>query len=76
MKDIRRGSSVRGAIDITLMLMAIDGPDIWDSIETWIEVCISALITKIDLEEGINKSPEELITLLVQRVLKQADFFP
>ena len=57
------------------MLMGIEDEEIWDSIEIWIDVCISALITKIDLEEGINKSPEELITLLVQRILKQ-DFFP
>ncbi|MFX0098109.1 MAG: AAA family ATPase [Candidatus Hodarchaeota archaeon] len=74
-KDIRRGSSVRGAIDITLMLMEIEDENIWDSIDVWIDVCISALITKIDLEEGINKSPEEIIKLIVQRVLQQ-DFFP
>jgi MoxR-like ATPase len=73
-KDIRRGSSVRGAIDIVSMLMRFDQEVIWNDQETWIEICISALIPKISIEEGIDKTPEELITLLVRNATKQ-DFF-
>jgi MoxR-like ATPase len=72
-KDIRRGSSIRGAIDMVSMLMKA-GADPWADQQLWIDVAISALVTKIDVEEGIDKSPEEIITLLARAVLTK-DFF-
>ncbi len=72
-KDIRRGSSIRGAIDMVAMLMNA-GADPWADQQLWIDVAISALVTKIDVEEGIDKSPEEIITLLARAVLTK-DFF-
>ena len=74
-KDIRRGSSVRGAIDITQMVMAFGAENAWDDIEAWIEICIAALVTKIDVEEGIGKKPEDILSLLARGVLTR-DFFP
>lgn len=74
-RDVRRGASVRGAIDIAAMMMQHGDGSAWDDIETWIDVSTAALMTKIDLEEGIDKTPEEFIKLLVQRTLKP-DFFP
>jgi MoxR-like ATPase len=73
-RDIRRGSSVRGAIDITAML-SLMAEDAWESIDNWINVAIAALITKIDVEEGIDKSPEDIITLIARAALGK-DFFP
>ncbi|MHA1680915.1 MAG: AAA family ATPase [Promethearchaeota archaeon] len=73
-RDIRRGSSVRGAIDIVLMIMGIETEDIWQNQELWHDICISALSTKIEVEEGINKTTEEIIKFIAQQVLNK-DFF-
>nr|MDO8113131.1 MoxR family ATPase [Candidatus Sigynarchaeota archaeon] len=75
MKEIRRGSSIRGAIDIISMLMQVGIGEVWKDQQPWIDVSISALVTKIDVEEGIDKSPEEIITLIVRSVLNKKDFF-
>jgi MoxR-like ATPase len=74
MKDIRRGSSVRGAIDIVSMLMLLDHDEIWADQQPWVDIAIAALVTKIDVEEGIDKTAEEIITLIVRTVLGK-DFF-
>ncbi|MBN2150835.1 MAG: MoxR family ATPase [Candidatus Lokiarchaeota archaeon] len=72
-RDIRRGSSIRGAIDLVAML-ASTGVDPWADQQLWIDVAIAALVSKIDVEEGIDKSPEEVIALIAQAVLTK-DFF-
>ncbi|MHA1791463.1 MAG: AAA family ATPase [Promethearchaeota archaeon] len=74
LRDIRRGSSVRGAIDIVAMLMCIDGVNIWEEKELWIEIVISSLIPKIEVVEGIDKTPEEIIRVIANNVLNK-DFF-
>jgi len=48
--------------------------DPWADQQLWIDVAIAALVTKIDVEEGIDKSPEEIITLIARAVLTK-DFF-
>ncbi|HME53225.1 MAG TPA: MoxR family ATPase [Candidatus Lokiarchaeia archaeon] len=73
-KDIRRGSSIRGAIDVVSMLMLLDHDEVWADQQLWIDVAIAALVTKIDVEEGIDKTPEEIIMLIVRSVLTK-DFF-
>jgi MoxR-like ATPase len=72
-KDIRRGSSIRGAIDIVAMLLKT-GEDPWADQQLWIDVSVASLVTKIDVEEGIDKSPEEIITLIARSILTK-DFF-
>ncbi|MHA1371885.1 MAG: AAA family ATPase [Promethearchaeota archaeon] len=73
-RGVIRGASVRGAIDIVSMLMNVDAEDTWRNLELWIEICTSALITKMEFEEGINKAPEEIIRGIVEHILKE-DFF-
>lgn len=73
-REIRRGASVRGAIDIASMMARIGG-GIWEDERAWIDVSIAALATKLDIEEGIDKSVEDIITLVVRSVLKK-DFSP
>ena len=64
--DIRRGSSVRGAIDLTAIIMNYEETDI----QTWIDTAIMALATKIELEDGVEKSIEDVITQIVREYFK------
>lgn len=68
--EIRRGSSVRGAIDITALVTARTGRDFPDQ-ETWVEASTMALATKIELRERSGKSVEEVIRQIVLSVLNE-----
>ncbi|MFX1535934.1 MAG: AAA family ATPase [Promethearchaeota archaeon] len=63
--DISRGSSIRGAIDLAEIL-ALRPSLVPDEI---IEFAILTLGTKIDLEEGSDRSIESIITEIIQRIL-------
>ncbi|UCE08051.1 MAG: MoxR family ATPase, partial [bacterium] len=68
--DLRRGSSVRGAIDLANIIRFYDSPS-GDSptYEDWVSSAIMALATKIELEDGLEKSVEEVIREIVGYVL-------
>ena len=63
--DIRRGASVRGAIDIASLYQSL--PDENDNI--WEQAAIMALVPKIELHDNVDKSPVEVIKILVKAVL-------
>jgi MoxR-like ATPase len=63
--DLRRGSSVRGAIDLANIMQFYDSP----TYEDWVSGAIMALATKIELEDGLEKSVEEVIREIVGYVL-------
>ncbi len=63
--DIRRGSSVRGAIDIANIIKNFSLNE-----GNWILASIMSLATKIELMDGCGKTIEEVITNCVQDVLK------
>ncbi|MFX0163439.1 MAG: AAA family ATPase [Candidatus Hodarchaeota archaeon] len=63
--DLRRGSSVRGAIDIGSIMRQYKSR----SIDIWIEVCIMALATKIEVEDGVERSVERIIEDIVRDIL-------
>ena len=67
--DIRRGSSVRGAIDLAAVLSHVPRLEL-DSIT---ETAIMALATKIELEDGVERSIEEVITEIVEKTLAGED---
>jgi len=69
--SIRRGSSIRGAIDIAALMTQYEKAN---STKNWIDTAIMALYNKIELEDGINKSKVELITDIVLAVLNNSDF--
>lgn len=69
--SIRRGSSIRGAIDLAALITQYETNN---SVKNWIEAAIMALYNKIELEDGITKSKKEIITEIVISVLKKADF--
>ncbi len=67
---IQRGASVRAAIDLAMLVeeLVVGKPSPFDYY-TWLEAAIMALSTKIELEDGITESREEIIAAIVQRAL-------
>ena len=69
--SIRRGSSIRGAIDLARLVLN-SGKE--SSTRNWVEAGIMALYNKIELEDGVSKSKTELITDIILSTLNKMDF--
>jgi len=69
--SIRRGSSIRGAIDLA-GLISNSGKE--NSTKNWVEAGIMALYNKIELEDGITRSKIEIITDIILSALNEVDF--
>ncbi|MEE9377080.1 MAG: MoxR family ATPase [Candidatus Lokiarchaeia archaeon] len=69
--SIRRGSSIRGAIDLATLITQYDNDN---SSKNWIEAAVMALYNKIELEDGLTQSKKEIITNIVLAVLNKSDF--
>jgi MoxR-like ATPase len=69
--SIRRGSSIRGAIDLATLIKEYDNSD---STSNWIEAAVMSLHNKIELEDGLTQSKKEIITSIVLAVLNKLDF--
>jgi MoxR-like ATPase len=67
--EIRRGASVRGAIDFAKILNLLDSLEI----EGVIEIAIMSLATKIELEDGVERTIEEIISEIVNNVMSGDD---
>jgi MoxR-like ATPase len=63
--DIRRGASVRGAIDITSLYTQLPG----EGYNVWEQAAIMSLVPKIELHDDTQKSATEIIKTLVKAVL-------
>ena len=63
--DLRRGASIRGAIDLAAIINEFEER----TIETWIDISIMALATKIELEDGVEEKIETIIEKLVRKVI-------
>jgi MoxR-like ATPase len=66
--DVRRGASVRGAIDIANIIKNFPATE-----ENWITASVMSLATKIELMDGCGRTVEEVIAYCVRQVL-QPDF--
>ena len=69
--SIRRGSSIRGAIDLATLINQYDNSD---STSNWVEAAVMALYNKIELEDGHTQSKKEIISSIVLAVLNKSDF--
>ena len=69
--SIRRGSSIRGAIDLATLINQYDNNN---STKNWVEAAVMALHNKIELEDGLTQSKKEIITNIVLVVLNKSDF--
>ncbi len=68
--QIRRGASIRGAIDLAKILSLLNELK-RDSI---IEVGIMALVPKIELEDGVERDTEDVVAEVIDKVLAEGDF--
>ncbi|MFW9852029.1 MAG: AAA family ATPase [Candidatus Thorarchaeota archaeon] len=69
--DLRRGSSIRGAIDLASIIRFLEA----NEIESWIDSSIMALATKVELEDGVESLIEDVIKNIVTTTFKDMDFF-
>lgn len=67
--DIRRGASIRGAIDFSKILGLVE--DLTK--EVVIEIAIMTLATKIELEDGVERTIEDIIAEICEKVLSTED---
>ena len=68
---IRRGSSIRGAIDLAIIISQYDN---LNSSSNWVAAAIMSLYNKIELEDGLTQSKKEIITNIVLATLNRPDF--
>jgi len=69
--SIRRGSSIRGAIDLATIISQYDN---YNSSSNWIEAAVMSLYNKIELEDGLTQTKKEIITNIVLATLNKSDF--
>jgi len=62
---LRRGASIRGAIDLASIINEFQDR----SLQTWIDVSIMALATKVELEDGVEETIETVIEEIVRKVI-------
>ena len=69
--SLRRGSSIRGAIDLADLISKTGNSK---STKEWIDSSVMALHNKIELEDGVTQSKSEIISEIVLAVLNKVDF--
>lgn len=62
---LRRGASIRGAIDLASIINEFEERNL----KTWIDISIMALATKIEIEDGVEEKIETVIEELVRKVI-------
>ncbi len=65
--DIRRGSSIRGAIDLAQLIQAYGKSP---GYKLWKEAAVMALYPKIELIDGTDRNPRDVIIEIVEEVLE------
>ncbi len=66
--DIRRGASIRGAIDMISLLNCLSStPDL----DVWVEAAVMALATKIELQDKVNQKLEDVVRRIVTSVINE-----
>ncbi|WP_371806810.1 AAA family ATPase [Candidatus Lokiarchaeum ossiferum] len=65
--DIRRGSSIRGAIDLAQLIEAYGKSP---GMKLWKEAAVMALHSKIEMIDGTDRNPREVIIEIVEAVLE------
>lgn len=69
--DIRRGASVRGAIDIVDLIARRKPINFALNLNTWLRAAVMALSTKIELQDQTNQRMEDVIKKVVTAVLNE-----
>lgn len=69
--EIRRGASVRGAIDMVVLVQQLSKSSL--DLATWTKAAIMALATKIELRDEATKKVEEVIQRIVASALETSE---
>lgn len=70
--DIRRGASIRAAIDlVALIQQSYKNPSSTLDLDTWSEAAVMALATKIELRDETTQKMEDVVRKIVASVLKE-----
>ena len=70
-RSIQRGSSIRGAIDLAQLISNTESNN---STKNWVTTAVMALYNKVEIEDGVTSSKEEIIADIVLSVLNKSDF--
>ncbi len=73
-EDIRRGASVRAAIDIAALIKSNGPMQPEKTADVWVEVAIMALSTKIELVDSVTETRENIIKNIVLAALQNSSF--
>ncbi len=68
---LRRGSSIRGAIDLTSLIYKSGNSN---SSKNWVEAATMSLYNKIEVDDGVTKTKSEIIADIVLSILNKLDF--
>ncbi len=68
--ELRRGSSIRGALDYASIMQFMDK----NNPEAWISAGTMALATKVELEDGVEKRVEEVIKEIIIQAMEDEGF--
>lgn len=74
-KDLRVGSSVRGAIDLVVLsseLATLRGPEA-DRRQVLLDSALCALSGRIQVQDGVTRRPEDVITELFDEAFRELD---
>ena len=70
-RSIQIGSSIRGSIDLAQLISKTENNN---SSKNWVNTAVMALYNKVELEDGVTSSKEEIIAEIVLSVLNKSDF--
>ena len=73
-KEVRQGSSVRGAMDLVLLVRELHQIEKVTSIETVIDSALIALSGRIWVDETSERTAEEIIREIIQTLLREEKF--
>ena len=65
--DVRRGASIRGALDLAQLVAAYGNKP---SYGLWVETTVMALHSKIELMDGIDRNAREVLEEIVESILE------
>jgi MoxR-like ATPase len=71
--DIRRGASVRGAVDLTALISTYSSEKFVEDKDVWLKASVMALGTKIEIQDRSDKTVEDVIQSIVNSVFRSRE---
>jgi MoxR-like ATPase len=71
--DIRRGASVRGAVDLTALISTYSSEKFVEDKDIWLKAAVMALGTKIEIQDRSDKTVEDVIQSIVNSVFRSRE---